>query len=127
MIDERTGVLKIGENLIFSPQFTYKDFMKTPYYNGQDGVRMIYLKDKQIIDEKSYIVSFFFRDEKIYMVSLINCDEDIAEKDEQGRKKVHDNILQNSCIENGKEYTWGKVESNYDARSNISSIDILYK
>lgn len=24
------------------------------------------------------------------------------------------------------EYSWGKISSNYDARSNVSSIDIIY-
>lgn len=126
MIDIKSGILKIGEDLVFSPKFTYRDFMKTPYFNGQDSKRVIYLEDRKTIDDKSYLISFFFRNEQLYMVSLINCDEDISPRDELMRKKLHDNILQKYGIENGKEYVWGRVESNYDARSNESSIDIFY-
>ncbi|WP_236354814.1 hypothetical protein [Konateibacter massiliensis] len=77
MIDIKTGIFKIDDDLIFSPNFSYDDFKKTPYFKGQDSIRMIYLDNKQRIDGKTYIVSFFFREEKIYMISLINCDDSI--------------------------------------------------
>lgn len=70
-------------------------------------------------------VSFFFREGKIYMVSLINCDENISEDREKERKEIHDRILIQEGIESGKEYNWGKIESKYDVRSNVSSIDIF--
>lgn len=126
MIDIKSGVLKIGKDLILSPKFTYKDFMKTPYFKGQDGVSMIYLEDKESIDDKLYIISLFFQKQKLYMVSLINCDDDIVAKEELKRKKIHDEILRKYGIESGKEYVWGRIESNYDVRSNVSSIDIFY-
>ena len=127
MINIHTGVLKINSDLIFSSSYTFEDFKRTPYFNGQDGVRIIYLDEKQIINGRTYLVSFFFREGKIYMVSLINCDENILEDNEKIRKERHDKILLHEGIEDGKEYNWGKIESKYDARSNVSSIDIFYK
>lgn len=127
MIDTTTGILKINENLIFSPCFTYDDFVKTSYFQGQDSIRMIYLDQKQIIDGKTYIVGFFFKEKKIYMVSLIICDENISESEEKKRKVIHDNILLENGINSGKEYNWGKIQSEYDKRSNISSINVYYK
>lgn len=126
MINIQTGVLKINNDLTFFPYFYYEDFKRTPYFKGQDGVRIIYLDEKQIIEGRTYIVSFFFREGKIYMVSLINCDDNISEDREKERKKIHDRILLQEGIESGKEYNWGKIESKYDVRSNVSSIDIFY-
>ena len=127
MIDLKKGIIKINDNLIFSPNFSYEDFKKTPYFNGQNNVRMIYLNEYQIIEGRKYMVSFFFKKDKIYMVSLVNCDEIISEDNEKRRKKKHDNILSLEKIENGKEYSWGKIQSEDDARSNVSSINIYYK
>ena len=127
MIDLKKGIIKINDNLIFSPNFSYEDFKKTPYFNGQNNVRMIYLNEYQIIEGRKYMVSFFFKKDKIYMVSLVNCDEIISEDNEKRRKKKHDNILSLEKIENGKESSWGKIQSEFDARSNVSSINIYYK
>lgn len=98
MIDIKSGVLKIGKDLIFSPKFTYKDFMKTPYFKGQDGVSMIYLEDKESIDDKLYIISLFFQKQKLYMVSLINCDDDIVAKEELKRKKYTMKFYENMAL-----------------------------
>jgi len=126
MIDVRSGTLKINDALSFYLGFLFDDFKKTKYYNRQDGIRVIYLDEKQIVDGNKYIVNFFFRNNKIYVVSLINCDEDILESEESKRKNIHDEILKKNNIENGYEYPWGKVISEFDARSNISSINIYY-
>jgi hypothetical protein len=39
---------------------------------------------------------------------------------------MHDEILLKEGIESGKRYPWGKVELEYDVRSNVSSIDVYY-
>lgn len=126
MIDIKSGIIKINNNLEFYPSFNFNDFMKTPYFNGQDGIKMIYLNEKQIIDGKTYIIGFFFRNNTIYMVSLINCDNEIPENEEQSRKMIHDEILKQYGIKSGEQYTWGRIESEYDFRSNVSSINIYY-
>ena len=88
--------------------------------------RIIYLDEPQKIGKYKFLVGFFFKDRVIYMVTLINCDKDFQENEEKNRKGIHDSILQENGIEDGKEYKWGKVVSEYDARSNISSINIYY-
>ncbi|WP_088810938.1 MULTISPECIES: hypothetical protein [unclassified Listeria] len=127
MIDVNDGRFVISNTLILYPGYKFDDFKRSKYYNGQDGIRIIYLDDKQIIDGKKYHVSLFFRNNKIYLVSLINCDSEISESKEEERKMLHDRILEENNILSGHQYEWGKIVSEYDARSNISSIDIYYK
>lgn len=120
------GFIKISDELTVCPNFTFEQFKKTSFFKNQDAVRLIYLDGQQIIDNRNYIVSLFFRNNKIYMVSLICCDKEFEEKDEKERKKMHDDILKKIGIDNAKEYGWGKISSDYDARGNVSSINIEY-
>ena len=126
MLDFNNGFLKLSDELTIFPGFLFEQFKKTRFYKNQDGVRVFYLDDSQIIDNRKYIVSLFFRNGKIYMVSLICCDKEFSEKDEVKRKILHDDILNELGINHQKKYSWGKISSDYDARSNVSSIDIMY-
>ena len=126
MLDFNNGFLKLSDELTIFPGFLFEQFKKTRFYKNQDGVRVFYLDDSQIIDNRKYIVSLFFRNGKIYMVSLICCDKEFSEKDEVKRKILHDDILNELGINQQMEYSWGKISSDYDARSNVSSIDIMY-
>lgn len=126
MIDLSNGTVKIAEGLSVYPNYLFEEFKKTSFYKKQDGIRIIYLDGQQIIDGKNYIVSMFFRNEKIYILSLICCDAEYSEKDEKKRKELHDKILKQYGVVGEKEFTWGRVTSDYDARSNCSSINFLY-
>lgn len=126
MLDICNGFLKISDELTIFPGFSFGQFKHTRFYKNQDGVKIIYLDEQQIIDNKKYIVSLFFRNGKIYMVSLICCDKEFSEKDEDKRKILQDDILNELGINQQMEYSWGKISSDYDARSNVSSIDIMY-
>ena len=126
MLDFNNGFLKLSDELTIFPGFSFEQFKNTRFYKNQDGVRVFYLDDSQIIDNRKYIVSLFFRNGKIYMVSLICCDKEFSEKDEVKRKILHDDILNELGINHQKKYSWGKISSDYDARSNVSSINILY-
>jgi hypothetical protein len=101
-------------------------FKKTSFYDNQNPNKIIYLVEPQIIDDKKYIVSLFFRDGKIYSFSLLNIDFDFTVETEKERKQIHDKILLSYQIVSGKKYSWGMIESEYDSRSNISSINIFY-
>lgn len=120
------GFIKISDELIIFPGFSFEQFKKTKFYKKQDGIKMIYLDEQQMMEGRKYMVSLFFRDGKIYMVSLNCCDKEFVEIDERKRKILHDDILKDLGISEQKLYSWGKIASNYDARSNISSIDIMY-
>lgn len=121
------GIISITQDLIIDPTYTFEQFKNTAYYNGQDGIRVIDLENDFMIDGRKFCVSLFFRNGTIYMLSLICCDVEISFQEEEKRKAIHDEILANYGIDQKKVYGWGYVSSSYDARSNISSIDIVYK
>lgn len=120
------GFIRISEDLTIYPGYTFEEFKGTKFYKKQDGIKIIYLDEQQIIEKRKYIVSLFFREGKIYMVSLICCDKEYSESDEFKRKVLHDSILNKLGIMEQRRYDWGKISSDYDARSNISSINVTY-
>ena len=124
-MDISKGIVEIDNELVVKPNFTFEQFKETKYYTNQDGIRIIYLDEPQIIKNRKYIVSLFFRDGKIYMLSLICCDEEYSEKDESKRKDLHDLILKELGVLENSNFEWGEIKSIYDARSNISSINIM--
>ena len=126
MLDINNGVIEISDELTIFPDYSFEQFKNTRFYNNQDGVRIFYLDEQQIIDSRKYIVSLFFRNGKIYMVSLICCDKEFSVRIQDKRKLLHDNILKELGINQQMEYSWGKISSDYDARGNVSSIDIEY-
>ena len=125
-MDISKGIVEIDNELVVKPNFTFEQFKETKYYTNQDGIRIIYLDGPQIIKNRKYIVSLFFRDGKIYMLSLICCDEEYSEKDESKRKDLHDVILKELGVLENSNFEWGEIKSIYDARSNISSINTIY-
>lgn len=126
MLNTVNGELKINDDLIVQPEFQFDEFKKTKYYGGQDGIKIIYLEKIQKIDTYHYFVNLFFKEKQLYSVSLINCDQNISESNEIDRKTIHDKILSENGIQINVSYNWGKIISEYDPRSNISSIDIFY-
>ncbi len=126
MDDIRDGLISISDQLTIYPGFSFEQFKHTTFYKGQDGIRMIDLDGQQTIDDRKYMVSLFFRDGKIYMASFVCCDEEFSEKDEKKRKRLHDDILNEFGLRPQERYDWGKISSDYDDRSNLSSINIVY-
>ncbi len=126
MVDTNNGYIKINKYLEIYPGFSFEEFKKTKYYKGQDGIRVIDLDEPQIVDNNKYFISLFFREGVIYLVSFVYCEEEISEIEEPKRKIIHDKLLMQKGIISGKRYSWGKIVSEYDRRSNISSIDIIY-
>lgn len=122
----KNGIIKISEELVITPQYSFSEFKKTSYYNGQEGVRTIWLNNMQMISGRNYKVNLFFRNEKIYMVSLVCCDKIFDFSEEFKRKEIHDDILRDLNIMDGERFAWGRIVSDYDKKSNISSIDIIY-
>lgn len=125
-MDISNGKIEIANDLLVTPEFTFENFKKSRFYKNQDGIRIIYMDGQQIIDGRKYLVSLFFRNCKIYMLSLICCDNEYTEKEEQERKELHNQILLKYGVDKKKKFDWGEIESVYDARSNISSINIIY-
>ena len=126
MLDISNGVLEVSDELVLSPGFSFEQFKRTRFYKNQDGVKIIYLDEQQIIDNRRYFVNLFFRNKKIYIVSLVCCDKEFPEEDEPKRKNLHDEILNELGVNQQVNYSWGKITSSYDARSNLSCINIVY-
>ena len=122
----KDGIISLNNNVIISPGYRFEDFKKTLYYNGQDGIKIIYLDSRVIIDKHEYIISLFFRNSVLYMLSLICCDIDFSIEQERERKKMHYEILQRYNIYQDDIFDWGKVVSEYDAKGNVSSINFYY-
>ncbi len=122
----RDGFLSISDQLTIYPGFSFEQFKHTKFYKNQDGIKMIDLDGPQMIGGRNYIVSLFFRHGKIYMVSFLCCEKEFSENEEKKRKILHDDILNEFGIRPQERYRWGKISSEYDARSNLSSINILY-
>ncbi len=126
MIDLNKGIVRIADDLCIAPKFSFDDFKKTSFYNNHDGIRAIYLEKQQSIDGINYLVSLIFKNNKIYMLSLVCCYKHYSEEDEKERKKLHNEILKQYGIIDKKEFVWGHVSSDYDARGNCSSINFIY-
>ena len=126
-MDITGGVLKIDEDLVITPGYTFESFKRTRHYKDQNEISMIYLDEMHTIDGRKYKVSLYFRNGNIYMLSLICCDEEFSFEDEPKRKELHDKILKELGLQENNIFTWGKIESSYDRRGNVSSINIIYQ
>ena len=124
-IDFENGIIVIDDEII-NPEYTFRDFCNSPFYDNQDGIKIICLNGEKEIDDHHFIVSLFFRNGKIYMISLICCDCEFTPETEYERKELHDEILRKYFINDNKEFFWGSVSSEYDSRSNLSSINLIY-
>ena len=119
------GVISLSDDLVITSGYTFDQFRATRYYKGQKPERVFWLDEKFMFQGHSFMVSLFFRSGVIYMLSLLCCDLEFAMEEEKKRKEFHDEILQSWGIERSDQ-EWGYVESVYDARSNISSIDLVF-
>lgn len=58
MIDVTNGEVSTREGLVIGPNYSFDKFKTTKFYNGQDGVRIIYLDEHQTIYGRQFIMSF---------------------------------------------------------------------
>ena len=119
------GIIEIGGEKIF-PDYTFDDFKKSNFFENQDGIRVIYLKGSHLIGENHFIVSLTFINNRIYMISLFCSDYNIDFQEEQKRKEIHDKILSDWGLREHNIFNWGTIKSNFDAKGNVSSINIVY-
>lgn len=120
------GIFKLSEDLVINSQYTFGQFELTRYFDNQAPNRVIWIKSQFNFNEHIFFASLFFRNMKIYMLSLVACDKDFDMKEEENRKDYHDDILKSWGIEPNTSFCWGNITSSYDRKSNISSIDIVF-
>lgn len=130
LVDITNGKVYIDDELTLSPEYTFEEFKKTSYFNGQDGILEIYI-GKKYIDNREYHVSFSFQNNKLYLISLQIADYkqyEIIYKDPFGPKEkiICDNILNKYGLDTENQYDWGRITSSYDPKGGGSSIYIAY-
>lgn len=111
---------------IISPGYTFNDFKKTHFYENQDGIRIIKLKNPVIIDKHKYIINLFFKNYILYMITLVCIDKDIPFEKEEERFKLHEKIMSEYGLSMMNTFNWGNIKLKFDPRSNLSSINIIY-
>ncbi len=126
MNDFDKGIFSLAEDLVITSGYSFEQFRDTKYYGNQNPERVFWLKDEFEFHDHVFAASLFFRNEIIYMLSLLCCDKTFSMEEEEKRKDYHDEILRLWAITQS-EYPWGNVDSAYDPKSNISSIDIIFK
>lgn len=124
-MDYRTGELTL-HNEMFHKGYTFKQFKKSALYSRQKVERVFTLEEKYKIDNWEFLVSLFFRQGILNMISLCCNSHEISFDDEQKRKELHDSILAEYGLSDDEEFVWGSVHSVYDRKSNVSSINIIY-
>lgn len=126
MIELEKGIVKLADDLVIRPGYSFAEFKQSKYYDHQDGILIVELEDKVYLDGRCYYADLFFRNGVIYMLSLCCCDREFTELEEGRRKDFHDEILKSYGIDGSAEYAWGSVSSDYDPKGNASSINLTY-
>ena len=91
-MDLKSGLIEINGE-IFTPGYTFENFQKSTFFEGQDAVRIIRLNDTVKIGGNNFITSLFFRNKILYMLSMICVDINPSFSEEIKRKQFHDAIL----------------------------------
>lgn len=123
----KEGIVYLDNNLIITPGYTFSDFMRSPFYVGQDGVKVINLKNSVFIDNHKYVVTLHFIEGFLYGLYLVCCDEVFSFEQEANREIIHNKILRQYGLSQNNEFSWGIIESEYDSKSNVCSINFFYK
>ena len=121
----KSGIIEINGEII-SPGYTFEDFQKSKFFEDQDGIKIIRIKGTVKIGDNDFIVSFFFRNRILYMLSMICTDIDLSFEEEMKRKQFHDEILKNNDLTPESFFEWGNIKSLYDPKGNVSTINITY-
>jgi hypothetical protein len=125
MNDISKGVISLSDDLVITSGYTFDQFRATRYYKGQKPERVFWLEEEFMLQRHTFMAGLFFRNGVIYMLSLLCCDMEFGMEEEEKRKELHDEILKSAGIVQ-RDHEWGHIQSVYDGRSNISSIDIVY-
>ena len=125
--DISKGIIKLSDNLIITPGYSFEMFKNTQYYCNQDEIRQIILDGEFVIENRHYKVSLCFRKRRIYFLGLTCVDEEFTWETEPQRKSLHDRILNEWGLFEYNEFDWGKITSAFDPKGCISSILIVYR
>ena len=126
-LDISKGTVRLSDDLVIFPGYSFKMFKNTQYYCNQDGIRMIVLDGEFVIENRHYKASLCFRKRRIYFLELMCVDEEFTWETEPQRKSLHDRILAEWGLSEHNDFDWGKITSHFDPKGWIGSILIEYK
>lgn len=121
----KKGILTVGQET-FSPDYTFEDFQRSAFYEGQSASSAIELTGSHDIAGNRFLISLIFDDQRLHMIVLGCIDEEIPRDHEMDRKVLHDEILKKHGIVPGKKYGRFTIESNYFPKENAAVILITY-
>lgn len=124
-IDFENGTITIDE-VQFGPGYSFDDFMFTRLYDHQNEIRFFTLDGVKTIGDNHFLVGMAFQNRILLFVTLMCVDEEFTWETEEKRKELHDRILRKYGIDEEKQFWWGKVSSDFDQKSCISSIVFAY-
>lgn len=127
MIDIYSGNIIIDGSYILHPHLSFKEFSLGNYFNNQNEKRLFNLNGLHQIQDKLFYVSLFFKESQLKQIHLVVHDDNITNPiDEPNRKIIHDSLLAKLGVIISGDFAWGRIASDYDKRSNISSIIVTY-
>jgi hypothetical protein len=139
MLDAETGRLAFrSPGATLGPELTRTEFLASPL---AEGARTIVANEPhhswqlrgEYVSGLTFLVALDFRGEELAMISLADANKAFGagdwsqwtEEKELARKQSHDRWLDAQLGER-RNFPWGKVFSEYDARSGASTIGICY-
>ena len=141
MIDPSTGTINFPDKeIIVSGQLTREQFLSSTL--GSQSEVLVrnesycsFKLPKVNFEGHSYVWSLQFKDSILQSVSITCCDSkfgtswsDWSEDKQKACKQFHDHLLVSIFGESfsSSRFSWGSVESIYDARAGESSVNVIY-
>jgi hypothetical protein len=134
MIDKDTGEIAIDSvPIVLGPSFVLDDLLSSSLAGqcqagpGAEPYRSLVIGE-HLISGLTFFVTLGFYGQKLEFIDLLYSGElpDGSKTQEAERKKVHDRWLVKQLGKASSTYKWGEISSDYDPRSDTSSIVIRY-
>ncbi|HWH67939.1 MAG TPA: hypothetical protein VNT26_01030 [Candidatus Sulfotelmatobacter sp.] len=141
MIEPITGEIQLpSDGIRVGPALSREHFLASPLANqSRELVRnepyISFTLSAVAFAGHSFAWSLYFRGSVLHRVSIECADaefgaswSDWSEEREMARKRFHDSLLESALGQNWRRrtFSWGKVDSDYDAKSGFSSIGVTY-
>ncbi len=139
IINIATGEIKIAEDLVVRPGYTFRVFQKTQYCSRKDETRIAGADDPDAwqsigiagktfdMNGNDFGVSLLFHGGVVSCVSLFCSGHELAPwPDEAVARAVYLKILEHNGLEERNSFDWGEIAYEYDRHMGAGYIEILY-
>ena len=126
-VDIRKGVIKLSDDLVIYPRYSFELFKNSKYFSGHNAIRQIILDGEFTFRNRRYKVVLCFSDGIIQLLELVCIDEEFTWETEPLRKVLHDQILTEWGLAEYNKFEWGEIYSNFDEKGGSSSILFNYQ